>query len=486
LNTEKKIKKQFFGSKIAIRLWCIMMTLVLIIVAFMWSFQILLLEKNYIDSNITEVQTRLEPLMEDLKVEDLAYNERLLSYLSSAANGKMLLVDQSGQLIAMYSYGHPIDMGENRSDILTWERIASSENYLNILNRETYSCEVMADNRVYGYEIGIPVVYYGQPSYIILVRSFTELYKVLDMNRRQLIVLSVFLTLVAAVLAAILARKFIKPIHAIKKTVDSLAAGDLNATPGLNLKDELGQLSHSVEELGQALQRVDVLRKEVIANVSHELRSPLALIGGYAEMVKDINWKNDIKRNEDLDLIIRETRRMSEMVNDIMDYSQLQSGYLQLKKDWYNLCEVVESAVIHCEQSAAEYKIKLQLDCPQADLMVYVDAMKISQVIRNLLDNAINHTKDGDIITASLTASHTGYKVSIINPGDPIPEEDRKVIWERYQRSQHQGGRRQGTGIGLSIVSSILNAHEMPYGVDCADGKTSFWFLYLNENESSL
>lgn len=276
----------------AILLWGIMMVLALVTVVFMWVFQIHFMERNYIESNISEVQAQVEAVLDDLATEDLAYNEQLLSSLSHAADGKLLIVNGSGQLIDLYTLGHPIDLKENCTDILVWERIANGGNY-------------------------------------------------------------------AAILAAVLSKLFTSPILTIKKTVDALAAGDLTAKPGLKRRDEIGQLSCSVEKLGQALQRVDVLRKEVIANVSHELRSPLALIGGYAEMVR------------------------------------------------------------------------------------------------------------------------------VVNPGEPIPEEERAIIWERYQRSQHQAGRRQGTGIGLSIVKTILDTHGMTYGVDCRDGLTCFWFRYPANPSSS-
>jgi signal transduction histidine kinase len=167
---------------------------------------------------------------------------------------------------------------------------------------------------------------------------------------------------------------------------------------------------------------------------------------------------------------------MSEMVNDIMDYSQLQAGYMKLNKDWFNLYEIIESEVAYCENSAAGYGIRIMLDSPRTDIPVLVDALKISQVMRNLLYNAINHTKDGAAIVVTVSESDTDRKVSVINPGEPIPEEERASIWERYQRSQHQGGRRQGTGIGLSIVSAILKAHGTRYGVDCTNGETIFWF----------
>ena len=312
----------------AVRLWAIMMVLVLLTVGFMWIFQVVLMARNYIESKINEVQAQLDPIMGDLETEDLAYNEQMLSDLSSTADGKMLIINDSGQLAEMYTFGHPIDLSANHSDVQVWERIANGENYPKILAGEPYTSERMDRSRVEAYEIGIPIRYHGEDAYLILYHSFEELYNVLDMNRRQLVILSVILTAAAAVLAAFLARRFTRPIRGIKRTVDRLAAGELTAVPGLDRRDEIGQLSHSVEELGQALQR-------------------------------------------------------------------------------------------------------------EAD----------------------------------------GCRVSVINPGDPIPEEERELIWERYQRSQHQAGRRQGTGIGLSIFKSILDAHGMSYGVDCRDGLTAFWFF---------
>lgn len=462
----------------AVLLWGIMMLLVLVTVAFMWFFQIYFMERNYVESNIAQVQEQLDPVLDKLTTADLAYNEDMLSYLSQTANGKMLIVNKSGQMVTMYSYGHPIDLAENRSEIRVWERIANGPDYSKILALEPYTREGMDGRRIISYEYGTPALYHGEEAYVILFHSFAELYSVLDMNRQQLVILSVILTLAAAVLAAFLSRRFTAPILSIKKTVDKLAQGDLTATPGLTRKDEIGQLAESVEELGQALQRVDVLRKEVIANVSHELRSPLALIGGYAEMVRDITWKDSQQREENLNLIISESNRMSKMVSDILDYSQLQSGYLQLKREDCDLCEVVEMETRRCEHSAMENHLSLRLQRPAEEYMVNVDALKISRVLRNLLNNAINHTQDGGCITVSVEQAETGYRVSVINPGPPIPEEERELIWERYQRCQHQGGRRQGTGIGLSIVKTILDAHAMTYGVDCADGLTTFWFFY--------
>jgi signal transduction histidine kinase len=481
LNMNKVCKKSPLKSKIVVRLWLIMMLLVALSMAFMWVVQIFLFERNYVDSTVDEVQSRLQSIIEELKTKDLAYNDQLMPSLSKSTNGKMMLIDGDGKLIALYSLGHKF-LDDNSLDSMSGflKYLEQSNEYQQVLQGKSYNKIIRYGSKPLVLEIGIPVVYDNRQALIILYHSLDQLHTVLRINRSQLVTLSITLTLAAAMLAALLSRNFVKPIRIIKCTVDRLAKGELTATPGLLLNDELGQLSDSVEDLSQALQRVDVLRKEVIANVSHELRSPLALIRGYAEMVRDINWKSDEKRNENLNLIIQEAGRMSEMVSDIMDYSQLQAGYVQLKKDWYNLYEIVESEVAHCKQNATEYGITIGLKSTQKDIPVNVDVMKICQVMRNLLNNAVNHTADGGIISVVIEKLYNEIRLSVINPGEPIPEEDRSIIWERYQRSQHHGGRKKGTGIGLSIVSTFLKAHGMLYGVDCKEGLTTFWFEYSN------
>jgi signal transduction histidine kinase len=254
---------------------------------------------------------------------------------------------------------------------------------------------------------------------------------VLALNRRQLIILSVILPLVAFILSLILLR---------------------------------------------VLQRVETLQREIIANVSHELRSPLALITGYTEMVRDITGKDEHLRNEDLNLILREAKRLSLMVDDIMDYSQLQSGCSVLHSASVNLYEIVAAEVEYSKKAATVYTVTVELLSFSEHITVNADGLKMSQVLRNLLNNAINHTADNTSITVAITKTENTVKVSVANPGIPIPKEERSSLWERYSHVQHQAGRREGTGIGLAIVSTILKAHGFKYGVVSERGFNTFWF----------
>lgn len=474
MNTWMKRKFTALRSRMVFRLWAIMMVLVMFGIGFMWVVQIFLFEQNYADASLNQALNRLDPVMEDLASEDISKNDKLLPYLSHM-NGELFLISEDGKMIEMYSSGHLIDRKDMKEEKFIWKSISEKKEFQNLLDGVPYRYIERHRNRILGFELGFPVKYNGQRCYIIM-RNMLMTKTVLDLNRRQLTFLSILLTATAAILAAVLSRQFTRPIYEIKDSVDKLSRNDFSIGPALERDDEFGQLSHSVAELGQALLRVDVLRKEVIANVSHELRSPLALITGYAEMVRDITWQDEAQRSEDLNLIISESNRMSEMVSDILDYSQFQAGYIQLKKDWYNLYDILESEIIHCRQSAAEHSISLELDTPSKEIQLKLDALKISQVVRNLLNNAINHTMEGGRILVRIETDQNRYRVSVANPGTPLSEEDKQVIWERYQRSQHQSGRHSGTGIGLSIVSTILEAHGMPYGIDSTDGWNIFWF----------
>lgn len=474
-NPFKKTRKPFFQSKMVFQLWLMMMGLVLFTILFMWIVQIFLFEHSYTKAALDDTWMRLEPVMERLQNGEFSDDDRFLPFLSRVTDGHIVLVDENGDPAHFFASRYEIQISPEDPDLHFWEDICYKEAAASIKNRTAFQSSHVFGRHASSVLLGIPIQYDGKDSYLILHHEL-NLDTILKLNRKQLMGLSLFLTLAASVLAAVCSKGFTQPLYVIRDTIDRLAKNDFAAELDFTRQDEIGRLADSVNLLGNALKRIDVLRKELIANVSHELKSPLSLISGYAEMVRDIDWRNDERREEDLNLIIHESGRMSEMVNDILDYSQLQSGYLRIKPDIYNLCELVESEAAHCAAGAAEYQIVLDFQSEPDSLSVYADALKMTQVLRNLLYNAINHTPENGLISIRLTRSGDRFRLSVSNPGDPIPEEDREIIWERYQRSQHQNGRHMGTGIGLSIVRSILEAHHMPYGVDCAGGQTIFWF----------
>lgn len=471
----------FLRGNIAFRLWGAMMILAGIGVIFLWFVQIALFEPNYVDASMATMISNAEPLAEELSAlsaGDSSGASGLLRSFSKSTNARVYLADQNGDILLSYINGK---LGITYDTVETQKEMQYILQDLPAVLGGEISKQVITPEKLnMSLAIGVPAIFQGNQAAIFVHQSLAAMETLQALNRNQLVLLSVVMALMASVIAVFLTRNFTKPIHDIENTVKRLAEGDLAAKPDVRRSDELGRLSRSVEELGVALQRVDVLRKEVIANVSHELSAPLSLILGYSEKVRDITGDDPAERNKDMDLIIRETSRLSQMVDEIMDYSKFQSGYGKLNIEDANLYDLIATEIVAIRQTAEEYGIKIELGSFSLEIPVNVDPLKMSQVIRNLLNNAINHTADSGIISVTLARDGDSMvRVNIRNPGKPIPAEEQEVIWERYQRVQHQGGRREGSGIGLSIVSTILEAHGMQYGVESGAGSNTFWFCVL-------
>jgi len=479
------------------KLWLMMMGLVLFSILFMWTAQIFLFESHYKKAALSETLKRLEPVMEPLQTGEFSSDERSLSFLSRILDGRILLFGSDGKLKDFYSYGYKASLSPDDPEYHMLDSLRNDGISRAIADREPFQQSHIFRGSIVSVEIGIPVIYNGRDGYLVL-KNETNIGTVLRLNRRQVLGLSLLLTVAASLLASVCSRHFSKPIYEIRDTIERLAENDYSAKIPVTGQNEISQLASAVNTLGEDLQQVESLRREVIANVSHELKSPLAVISGYAEMVRDIDWRFDEKREEDLNLIIQESGRMSEMVNDILDYSRLQSGHIWLSLETCDLCEIAESEMTRCLAQAAGYQIAIDFKPDVQSFPVSADPLKMSQVLRNLLNNAVNHTPSGEHVTIYLTvpasrekegplrailpSENAAFRLSVCNPGEPIPEKDRTLIWERYQRSQHVNGRSMGTGIGLSIVKTILEAHQMPFGVDCENGQTIFWL----ENPSNL
>ncbi|MGM0213099.1 hypothetical protein IGI42_000632 [Enterococcus sp. AZ109] len=421
------------------------------------------------EDSYARVEENAEELREISQIDPNS-SENPLKFLSKTIIGLVFLTDESGEVLYVYNNGQELEPSslENHYDWLTAESGAVIE------GQELKTVEKFPKNSAI--VIGVPTQYQGQPVALLMYNNITQTEALQRLNRHQLLIFSLLLTLVASIVSFVLSKHFSTPIIQIKNTVIDLTKGLLTSKPNVKRQDELGQLSESVSELGEELQRVEVLRKEVIANVSHELRTPLALITGYGEMVRDVTGNNEELRNNNMNLIIREAHRLSEMVDDIMDYSIMQAGYSDLHLETFNLYGLVETSVEYAQGVGYQYNISLDFHSFSKDIPLEIDVMKMSQVLRNLLNNAINHTKSGETITVDIDKLSDRIKVSVINPGEDIPEDQMQEIWERYQRVQHQGGHKEGTGIGLAIVSTILTAHQMTYGADSQNGQTSFWF----------
>lgn len=311
--------------------------------------------------------------------------------------------------------------------------------------------------------------------YLFAVFSLADLDGASDILRRQLWIITLVLVLASVLLAILLSGKLARPIRAVTHAARELAAGKFDVRLQVRSQDEIGQLTEALNDLGSELGRTEKLRQELIANVSHELRSPLTVIQGYAETVRDVTWPDETKRTDQLTLIADESSRLTRVVKDILDYSRLQAGVEKLHVTDFSACPVLSQLSRQYELEAARHHVSLQINCP--DLTVRFDRDRFDQVLHNLINNAINHARPGSVVEISVSKQDKISRIEIVNQGDPIPAAELSKIWDRYyQVSRSDSERPLGTGLGLAIVKSIFDWHGVRYGVSSNPAGTAFWF----------
>lgn len=282
--------------------------------------------------------------------------------------------------------------------------------------------------------------------------------------------------LIAAALLSItmLSRIISRPLIAITQKAKGLPKGNYepdSSGGGYREVQELEQvLNYAAAEIGAT----DKLQKELIANISHDLRTPLTMIKGYGEMMRDIPGENS---PENLQVIIDETERLSELVGDLMDLSKLQSGVRKPQMSVFDLGVIVRDAMHRYDALIRHEGYTIDTHLPDA-AFVKADRTLILQVVYNLINNAVNYTGEDKRITVTQTL-HDGFvRIAVSDSGEGIPPEKIREIWDRYYRVDKVHKRAvMGTGLGLSIVKNALEAHHANYGVDSAVGVGSvFWF----------
>lgn len=302
----------------------------------------------------------------------------------------------------------------------------------------------------------------------------------------QLITVTAILLVIAVVLAFVISKKLAKPIKKLSEVSKHLADDTIIDFPKQTGIVELDDLVDSMKSASVELSRVDQLQKDLVANISHDIKTPLTLIKGYAEMIKDFP---DEDNTENLDVIINETNRLSHLVNDVLDLSKLQSGTTQFNDQPYDIVESTSNLVSHYSSLFKEYDFNSSL--PSTSIMIDADEKLIIQATSNLINNALKYTGSDKKIYIKLQAKDDTVTFMIKDTGSGIPEDKIKDVWQRYYKidgSIKHDRFEVGSGIGLSIVKGILDHYTEDFGVkNVPDGCIFYYTLpilhTLNEEE---
>ena len=287
-------------------------------------------------------------------------------------------------------------------------------------------------------------------------------------------IIAIMLVLSTA-LAFLIAGGVSRPIEEINVSAKELGKGNYNAAFTQKGYKEIAELSQTLTGAAQQLSKTDALQKELIANVSHDLRTPLTLIIGYGEMMRDMPEENNA---ENMQVIIDEARRLTQLVSDLMDLSQLQAGVVKLSIEKLDMALLTQAILDRFRKFSGVEGFSIAFE-RQADAFALADRARISQVIYNFIINAITHTGEDAQVTLRQKVQEGRVFIEVSDSGAGIKSEDLPHIWERYYKVDKMHKRAAtGAGLGLSIVKSILDTHPgVEYGVESVYGHgATFWF----------
>lgn len=305
------------------------------------------------------------------------------------------------------------------------------------------------------------------------------------------------LIICGAVAMYLYSRQFTRPIEDMAKAANQMSHLDFDVKVPTGSDDELGRLGASINELSSKLEftiselktannelqkdieqkvQIDEMRKEFLSHVSHELKTPIALIQGYAEGLKEGVNEDAESREFYCDVIMDEASKMNQMVKNLLTLNQLEFGDEDIVFDRFNLTALVRGVLQSMEIMADQAGAKILLHTEE-DIYAWADEFKVEQVVKNYVSNACHHVSGDMVIEVKMVQKDGKVRVSVFNTGTPIPEADIAHIWDKFYKVDKAHTREYGgNGIGLSIVKAIMKSFHQEYGVKNYDNGVEFWF----------
>lgn len=469
------------------RTWVYVMGLSAVILVLLWVVQLVFFGTSYRSMKSLEFRRAGDRLVRqceqlDRDPESLVELRRTVNDYAIANGCNIMVLYRDGDNTFKLAYSGSLGIGdESETDIDFWKLLfESNTEFYDKVNAATDSVvyasglQGRGDFIVYGAKrTGLT----GGDIYYCMVSAYHANDTTTNVLMTQLFIVTCICLLFGIVLSYLISNRISRPIRAFSATAQKLGKGDYSVRfegNGYTEIDELADtLNHATEEMG----KTEALRRDLLANVSHDLRTPLTMVKAYAEMIRDISGNNPAKREEHAQVIIDEADRLAALVGDILNLSKLQSGTVEMEPSVFDLGVLTQTVLerfgIMSERDGYLFVIDVEDDVP-----VYADYKRIEQVLYNLIGNAVNYTGADKTVTVRVKKAGKYARFEVADTGKGIPKDELNAVWDKYYRANITGRTVVGTGLGLSIVKSVLTAHKAVFGIDSTVGKGStFWFL---------
>ena len=472
---DQKVRETVKSSPMALRIFRYFIVFTVVIMAVLWLLQILFLQAFYQQMKIIQLYRTADAIESSYGNESFA---NIMDDLTVSSDMYIQINNSSGVLYVTASEnpGDRMNAFASRfdSNTLTEKLLASGEDHI-VVKKQMYN-KSEAEAMIYASILDESA---GDITFLFIYTPLTAVNSTVTILSNMLVIVTLLAIFFGVILSIIISRRLARPVNNITVSAARLAEGryDVNFDgTGCSETEELAAtLNYAAEELSKA----DRLQKDLIANVSHDLKTPLTMVRSYAEMIRDLSGDNPVKREKHLEVIISEADRLNDLVNDLTILSKMQASVDDVEAspvDLMRLAEIsMDSFSLHREQDGFE----LSVQAVGSDFTVEADEKKIRQVLANLIGNAIRYSSEDKYVLVRVTdLGAAGVRCEVIDHGQGISEEDLKSVWDRYyQSSQNHSRNQKGSGLGLSIVKQIFVLHHARYGVESRKGQGSnFWF----------
>ncbi|MDY5252318.1 MAG: HAMP domain-containing sensor histidine kinase [Erysipelotrichaceae bacterium] len=477
--------KRNFIKGLKFNVWLQFFLVALGVVLIMGILQFSLIKPYFRDNKVQSVKA-LSVTMEQMILEDKAFSKALQMIVDN--NLCAMIVNKEGKVIysgdslgASCAFNQNVTIDDfsfvpNQQAIVLNDLTNNNNGELNMTLTNTKTQQEMI---IYG-----KLIKDNLSDYYLYINSPLEPYdSLIAFFINQYLFYMLIIVIISIVLATFLSNKLTKPIVNMKKSADILATGNYDVHFNNSYYNELNDLANTLNDATSKLSKVDELRKDLIANVSHDIKTPLTMIKAYAEMIIDISGDNKVKREEHLNVIINEADYLDHLVSDMSELSKLQSGNYILQQANFDIVKIIKEIIniyqVLIDDQHIDYKY-----IGDESVIVFADEIKIKQVIQNFISNAIKYTENGAKLIVKVIKLDDAIRVEVIDNGQGIKQEDLPYIWDRYYKIDKSFRRKQqSSGLGLAIVKAILDAHDASYGVISEEGKGScFYFELVQEN----
>ena len=472
MKIKEKIKRGIGIKGKLISLFALFTGFVLLVV---WFFQVLLLDVFYERIKIFELNKASTALSEVITDPEELEKAADIVLSDSMIFSKIYKIEnETAHLVMSQDYigNHFVQSATSEQLSKLFESAAKSKG---AYYDRRYSPSASDPDKKNKELVYVQIVEAGEEIYIIILDMiYTPLDSMVNTLNLQFTWITGFLLVGALLFGGYMSYQFSTPLVRMTGSARKLAQGRYDADFSGEGFREARELADALNYASEELSKSDTMQKELIANISHDLRTPLTMISGYGEIMRDVPGENT---SENIQVIIDESRRLSELVSDLLDLSKIQTETISFEKTKFNLTDAVRDILIRYNKLVENEGFIIDFE-PEVDVFIEADRTRMLHVIYNLINNALNYSGEDKYVGVKLAQNGKKVRLSITDHGDGIAPEDIEIIWDRYYKVDRVHKRAVvGTGLGLSIVKAVLEAHGALYGVETALGYGStFWF----------